>query len=461
MKQLIKTYGILRSLYHNRALVIITILGVTVMILDSSLGVYCTPPSKRIINIPNSDTFLIYSVIFVLVSIYLLLRAKDLEFMGSGRNKALYFIVMASQILFFLIFATIYLQMVTSLGYLNLLVSFVVYSTLLLSASFLMIAAIKFFQWFKIHKNRLVLLYGLVMSSLVVNALFGFFYFQQINLSHNDFIKRTSCRAIFGSLYNVNPELTYQLKMAYDISAIISFLLAWIATVFMLKPYSGILKNLRFLIIVSLPMLFFLSRYEAALYYLFSYQATDILTAIRFNTYLYGSEYFELLLNSNLQLGGIFFALAFIIIGLKISMLNQLKKAIIMSGIGMLFLFGSKDLSPLYYASFPPVGVVAVSFMAVGSYLVNTGIFTSARISSRNSNLRDDLRKRIENDAVLLRNIATSENIIDTEKKVKRLMKLTSDSVHKDNLGELSKEEVNHLVHDIISELKNKSKSPK
>jgi len=249
--------------------------------------------------------------------------------------------------------------------------------------------------------------------------------------------------------------------MAYDISAIISFLLAWIATVFMLKPYSGILKNLRFLIIVSLPMLFFLSRYEAALYYIFSYQATDILTAIRFNTYPYGSEYFELLLNSNLQLGGIFFALAFIIIGLKISMLNQLKKAIIMSGIGMLFLFGSKDLSPLYYASFPPVGVVAVSFMAVGSYLVNTGIFTSARISSRNSNLRDDLRKRIENDAVLLRNIATSENIIDTEKKVKRLMKLTSDSVHKDNLGELSKEEVNHLVHDIISELKNKSKSPK
>jgi hypothetical protein len=54
------------------------------------------------------------------------------------------------------------------------------------------------------------------------------------------------------------------------------------------KPYSGILKNLRFLIIVSLPMLIFLSRYEATLYYLFRYQAPNILNAIRLGSDTYG-----------------------------------------------------------------------------------------------------------------------------------------------------------------------------
>ncbi|HEX2407714.1 MAG TPA: hypothetical protein VHJ38_10985 [Nitrososphaeraceae archaeon] len=62
----------------------------------------------------------------------------------------------------------------------------------------------------------------------------------------------------------------------------------------------------------------------------------------------------------------------------------------------MMFLFGSKDISTIILPSYPPVGIVAISFMSLASYLLLVGIYSSATIVARDIMLRKYLSKKVE-----------------------------------------------------------------
>ena len=48
-----------------------------IIIMDSSLTIFCTPRSGRIIDISNTELYLIYSIIFIISNIVLLKIVKD------------------------------------------------------------------------------------------------------------------------------------------------------------------------------------------------------------------------------------------------------------------------------------------------------------------------------------------------------------------------------------------------
>jgi hypothetical protein len=98
---------------------------------------------------------------------------------------------------------------------------------------------------------------GIAISFFILNTIIGLVYLTQVLTTHTDVIKPTSCRVMFGSLFNINPDLSIYLSNFYDITSIISFIAIWLVTIFMLKQYSRNSGKIKFWILVSIPLFFF------------------------------------------------------------------------------------------------------------------------------------------------------------------------------------------------------------
>jgi len=297
------------------------------------------------------------------------------------------------------------------------------------------------------------LLYGIAISFFIINTIIGLVYVTQALSTHNDIIKPASCRAIFASLFNTNPDLSIYLSNFYDITFIISFIAVWFVTILMLKQYSRNIGKIKYWILVSVPLILFMTKYEVLLYYfLYDPSILDILSSIKinppFNPLIYT------LLDSNLQLGGVFFAIVFLVIAKKIPKGHQIVNSLIISLIGMMLLFSSKDINTLILPSYPPVGIVAISFMGLASYLLLVGIYSIATIAARDITLRKYLNKKVENDITLLNNIAFSENESEIQKNVKSLLYYSSQWQENNTRQEMNQQEIKEIVDDVISEVK-------
>jgi hypothetical protein len=337
--------------------------------------------------------------------------------------------------------------------YNNALLYTIIYASLVSSAGFLAISGIQFLRWFAHGKNYLVLMYGLVMLVLCTNSAIGIVYLSQVSVTHGDIIKRTSCSVMMGSLTITRPGIVNILTDMYDITSFFAFVLAWLATVLMLKGYSKRKNKFAYWFVVALPLIFFLSKYELALYYFSSYQGGDILASINVNSDIYGYKALETISNFNLQIGGALFGVAFLAIATKVTGRGQLRKALILTGIGIMFLFSSKDISTLIISSYPPLGAVSIAFMGLASYMVYLGIYSAATLTARDKKLRRDLRDKVENNTVLLKSIASSQDHLDIEKNVKQLMNISTQWQDENEQHDMTQEEIREIAKDVILEI--------
>ena len=203
-----------------------------------------------------------------------------------------------------------------------------------------------------------------------------------------------------------------------------------------------------------------MTKYEVLLYYfLYDPSILGIFSSISINPPFNPIVY--TLLNSNLQFGGIFFAILFLVISKKIPKGHQIINSLITSSIGMMLLFSSKNLSTLILPSYPPVGIVAISFLGLASYLLLLGIYSSATVAARDIKLRKYLNKKIENDTTLLNNIAYAENESEIQKNVKSLMDYSSQWQENTKQYEINQQEIKEIINNILSEVKENKKDSK
>ena len=439
-----------RLLSNNKSIFTLIISILIIIIMDSSLTIFCTPKSSRIIHISNTELYLIYSIIFIISNIVLFNIVRSIT---SNLNKYFYFIVLIIQSLLSITLLTIYGEMIIYSNYSNLVIFIIVYTSFLSSIGFLSILTVKLFRWFLLNPNSSILMYGIAISIFILNTIIGLVYVTQVLSTHTDIIKPMSCRVLFGSLFHINPGLSIYLSNLYDITSIISFIAVWFVTTFILKQYSHNIGKIKYWILVSVPLIVFMTKYEIILYYLLKDPAIlEIFYSIRLNSIL--DQIISTFLNSNLQIGGIFFAISFLVIVKKIPKGHRIVNSLIISLIGMMFLFGSKDISELILPSYPPVGIVAISFLGLASYLLLVGIYSSATIAARDITLRKYLNKKVENDTTLLNNIAFSENETEIQKNVKSLMTYSSQWQQNNIQHELNQQEIKEIVNDVISEVK-------
>ena len=451
-------YRTLGSLRSNSLLFLVCLSGILVIILASNIDLFCIPKQSRAFNISNEELFLIYSIIFTIINIFLLKLSSSLKYPRSKMRTITFAAILIIQLFIMSMLFIIYGQIKISSLYYHAVFYTIIYLSLASSTAFLAIAATQFLRWFIRGKNYLVMTYGLVMLVLCTNSIIGIVYVSEASLSHSKIIKYRSCSVMIGNLNNVNPESFNILANLYDITSFFSFVLAWLVTVLMLKGFTKHRNKLVYWIIFALPLIFFLPRYEISLYYFSSHQVDNILTSINLNSDIYGYRTLNTLINSNLQIGGAFFAIAFLTIAAKLTSEWEQRKSLIITGIGIMFLFASKDISSLIYSSYPPLGAVSIAFMGIASYMVYAGIYNTAAHAARDKKLRRDLRVNIENNMKLLRSIAASQDRSEMEKNVKELMTLSTHLQKEEEQPDLTQNEIRDIVNDVILELKKTQK---
>jgi parvulin-like peptidyl-prolyl isomerase len=121
-----------------------------------------------------------------------------------------------------------------------------------------------------------------------------------------------------------------------------------------------------------------------------------------------------------------------------------------------MLLFTSNQAAVLITAPYPPYGLATISFMAISSYLILVGVYSSAISVAQDVNLRKSLRKSVEQQSTLLDKIGVSE----MEQEIhRRVIKITKEKLNKmtEETGvqsSVTDDEMKQYMNDVLKEIK-------
>ncbi len=339
------------------------------------------------------------------------------------------------------ILVSIILQMIITSGYNIFLLNAVLLINYILSIILLGLLAQRFFSWFKSQRNPVVLAYALAISVLSINAGFTLLYVANeltarptyVNSMRNPIMTFSSADSLFNS--------------AYFVTLVLSFILTWFATVLILRHYTRRLGRIKYWIIVSIPLFYFLSQFQSLFLNLFAtYRLSE--------PFVFGIVY-TLIFSASKPAGGILFGIAFWSIARSVKR-STVRDYMFISAYGIMLLFTSNQATVLITAPYPPYGVATISFMAISSYLILVGVYSSAISVAQDVNLRKSLRKSVEQQSTLLDKIGASE----MEQEIhRRVIKITKEKLNKltEETGvqsSVTEDEMKQYMNDVLKEIK-------
>ena len=291
----------------------------------------------------------------------------------------------------------------------------VVFLISFLSASCMMaLLSSRFIIWLKSNRNRLTFTYMFASSCLSLSAIIGIVYvLVQLSDTSVPDIVRPKLFGEFVMHSNIGNPL---LASIYTIFSVITFALLWVGTVFLLQSYRKRIGTIKYWIIMSIPLVYFLSQFEPLIFNALFSGSLD-------NPILFGILYIIIVVASR-PLGGILFGLSFMQVARKLQH-PEVKSYMTISAIGLLLLLMSYQAQVLITAPFPPFGLLSVSFMGLSSYLTFIGIYSSAVSVSQDSRLRSSIRKSVETEVNFIGNIGSAqmdhmimEKVLTTERNI-------------------------------------------
>jgi hypothetical protein len=158
--------------------------------------------------------------------------------------------------------------------------------------------------------------------------------------------------------------------------------------------------------------------------------------------------------------GGILFGIAFWSISRSIRR-SAIRDYMIISAYGIMLLFTSNQAIVLITAPYPPFGLATISFMVLASYLISTGVYSSAISIAQDVKLRQSLRISVEEQqSNLLDNIGSSQMEQEVRKKVVKVMKdLSYQTEEKTGIQtSLEEQDIKEYLNKVIEEVKEKRK---
>lgn len=254
------------------------------------------------------------------------------------------------------------------------------------------------------------------------------------------------------TLYFNNPgSFEYFLYNGYVISSILSFIVTWIATAIILNYYSKRIGKIKYWIIVSLPLIYFLSQFNP----LFLNWFNPILGQ---NLFLY-MVFFSIIFSISKASGGILFGIAFWIMARKTNKNIVLRHLLIIVAIGFMLLFVSEQAVSLISFPYPPFGLTAVATLGLSSYLILIGLYYSAISVSSDIDMRKFIRSSAVKEITFLGNIGYAQIEKETEKIVHKLLNENMDAF-KSQTEDISSENVSEYIKEIMDEIKKMKGKP-
>jgi hypothetical protein len=265
-----------------------------------------------------------------------------------------------------------------------------IYSSHFISVALLVILALTFIHWFKFTRSVSIITYAIVFIVIITVLLLTIPLLTEQYLNQPQWIYPRSYSTLVDILAGPSRSIAF-LYGLQDYVLPIMIISSWILTASLLRTYRSKIGQMRFWLLISIPLL----------YQLFTYvvKNTDFVTDPNLIQIIYSSE-FQLLIGISYQISGLIFAIAFLTIARK-TQRKVMKNYLIISAIGIAALFSSMQPGIPFYTSYPPFGLVAILFLGLSTYMLLIGILGYAAYVSADSELRREVVKGIETDSHL------------------------------------------------------------
>ncbi len=283
----------------------------------------------------------------------------------------------------------------------------VVYLSHIWSAIILGILSLIFIQWFRFATSFSILIYAVVFSVILFLILITVPLLTQQFTNQSQLIYPRDYTSLITGVIVPSSDIAFIYGLGNYVLPLM-IISSWILTALLLKPYANRIGKKRFWLIVGIPLL----------YQVFSFIVRDsnLVTDPTLVEIIY-SQQFQVIFGISYQVSGLFFAIAFLIIGRKMKR-KGLKNYLIISSIGIVSLFSSMQPGMPFYGAYPPFGLVTLLFLGLSSYMLLVGMFGCATYVSRDSELRREIYKGLEVDADVLKKIGMAEMQREIEKRV-------------------------------------------
>lgn len=385
--------------------------------LESQIGIVADFIPKQLSSVGGIAAFIAIAIIFAVTQYFVLSYIKQSN--KDTRARALYLdmtqiAVSIAQYVLAGILAFIIFQILATQQY-NLATLYVTYAISYgLWIVTLSLLARAFFSWYRSYnKSVLVLILAFSMMAYVINgvtwaaASFAMLTQQKPVITSEDV-------AYFPEFSSTSP--VSQIQTAAQIASAVAYVLSWIATVMLLRPYITKLGRIKFWTIMSAAMLYYLIQFP--LFVLGYYTASENVDAM--TNILIGS--FAPVLT------GIIFGAAFLSVARILKIGSNVRNHMIIAAYGFLLFYiaGSAMASQ---AAYPPFGLASVAFTGLSCYLIYTGLYSSAVIVSQDTSLRHSIKRSMNEQSKLLDSIGTAHMEQELQSRVLTIAKKHSDMI--------------------------------
>jgi hypothetical protein len=458
---LINLFNFNLKINKRRALMVI-IAAISVMVIDSTIVKYIAFSNKEYPAPVYVNIFVTLAVLFVGIIMVVLgfVKIKDTE---SGLKRGLsvkttYSTIVVTQILLISIMIVIIQPTIALKSFNSLWLLAEVYISHVMALFFLIMLIVTLVYWIMAKSDKILLLYTISFALTAITIMTSLFYATYVLSNQPSNIRPLSFHHSLLAL--PLSDLAIFLGPVLDIISILSFVSVWIASALLLSTYSRRMGKIRYWTIISIPLIYFLFPFEK--------NVVDIFRSLALSSPVLYGVLDVTLFSATKQIGALFFSLVFLAASTLVTK-HEMQKYLLISGMGTAILYASIEIDTLLYATYPPFGVVTVSFIPIGSYLLFTGILRSASLVSRDKELRKEFYNTAASQLRLLKTIGVTQmekELIKSYKSVEdRTRSLDEDTlfekynVREDGLAdEMDKESVREMLHDVLTELYSSSK---
>lgn len=292
----------------------------------------------------------------------------------------------------------------------------------------------KYLKWFSRNKTFNILFY--FIWTLAISVTFGF------QLLLNDHILLNKPELILSTSMTQWPEfnegsLEETFSNFYLTSDVISYALLWISTVTLLVDYAKKMGRVKYFIIASLPMIYYLIYYFNLL------------------EYFRGSEnfLFFLFFAVNSTWGALLFSYVFLSARKLIKKDRHLREYLLILAAGILMIFTSNQATGIG-TSYPPFGILTVSMSGISGYLIFIGTILSSMSLANDKIIKNEIRKKVNSELRLFKDVTTSEEISQLESRILDTVKRNKKTLEENSgiMSNTSDTEILTYINEILDE---------
>src|SRR5687768_14316966 len=426
MKKVKVESDLLKSRFSDKKLLLLMSVLVVTFLVDSQIGYIADFIPERLVTNEGIALFIGIAVVFAIGGILTLEYVKTKT--KEGRARALHLHathigVTIAQYVLIAIIAFVIAQILVTAQYNTVMIAAALSISYGLWIITLALLSRAFLSWLRSSRsnvtvskrNVMVLILALSMIAYVVNGVTG--------LANNLLILQEQLEVVTSADVAFFPEFEpesqqQQINAVYQISAAVAYVLTWIGTVMLLRPYIHRIGKIKFYAIMGVAMAYYLIEYPLfVLGYFTPTEATDI--DVMNNIIIFGIA---------AVLTGIIFGAAFLSIARTLQKGSALREYMIIAAYGFL-LFYVAGSAMATQAAYPPFGLASVSFTGLSCYLIYTGLYSSAISVSQDLALRQSIRQSVKEQSKFLESMGTAQMENELQNRVLTTAKKASDSM--------------------------------